>query len=300
MPQERADTDIKTVRILVTGANGQLGSELRVLSKNANDLAFTFVDVDDMDFRSAGSIRGFLHEKSFDFIVNTAAYTQVDEAESNEDIAFAINARALEVLCEVCGASGTRLIHISTDYVFDGQGHTPIRESDTPNPQSVYGRSKYEGEQIVLKQLPDAYLIRTSWLYSSFGNNFVKTISRLAGERDTLNVVADQVGSPTYARDLAKAIIKMVRAISQRGIDDPGIYHYANEGVASWYDLACAIVRIKGDRCVVQPIRTEEYPLAAHRPAYSVLDKRKVRTTFGLEIDNWYDALMRCLGVSGQ
>ncbi|MDV3308349.1 MAG: dTDP-4-dehydrorhamnose reductase [Cyclobacteriaceae bacterium] len=283
-------------RILVTGANGQLGSELRELSEKVDDFEFTFVDVDEMDFTREDAIRGFLEGKSFDFIVNTAAFTQVDEAESKEDLAFAINARAVSVLCDVCRQSGSRLIHISTDYVFDGQGCTPLRETDTPNPQSVYGRSKLEGERIVLGQLPDAYVIRTSWLYSSFGKNFVKTISRLASERDSLNVVSDQVGSPTYARDLALAVIQVMRAVHQGRVDVPGIYHYANEGVASWYDLACAVVRIKAYHCVIQPIRTDEYPVAARRPAYSVLDKRKIRTTFDIEIPNWYDALMRCLG----
>src|SRR5690606_3700937 len=285
---------MKPARVLVTGANGQLGSELRQLSPRVDDLDFTFVDVNEMDFLHEDSVRGYFDGKSFDFIVNAAAFTQVDEAESKKDLAFAINARALEVLCDVCQHSRTRLVHISTDYVFDGRGCVPLRESDTPNPQSVYGRSKLEGEQIVLNRLPNAYVLRTSWLYSTFGKNFVKTISRLASERDTLNVVADQVGSPTYARDLADAIIRIMRSVNQGSVDDPGVYPFANVGAASWYDLACAVVRIKSYRCVVQPIRTDEYPVAARRPAYSVLDKRKIRSTFGLEIDNWYDALMRC------
>jgi dTDP-4-dehydrorhamnose reductase len=289
------NSGMKRARVLVTGANGQLGSELRILSDVNDNLDFTFVDIDEMDFTREDSIRNYFGGKSFDFIVNTAAYTQVDDAESNEDLAFVINARAVSVLCDICRQSNIRLIHISTDYVFDGNGWVPLLETDTPNPQSAYGRSKYEGERIVLEQLPNAYVIRTSWLYSSFGKNFVKTISRLAGERDTLNVVADQVGSPTYAHDLARAIAHIVQSVHGGRVDVPGIYHYANEGVASWYDLACAIVRIKVHRCIVRPIRTDEYPAAARRPAYSVLDKRKIKTTFGLEIDNWYDALMRCL-----
>lgn len=287
---------MKRAQVLVTGANGQLGNELRELSGDIDNVGFTFVDIDEMDLTHQDSIRSYFEGKSFDFIVNAAAFTQVDEAESKEELAFAINAGALSVLCDICRRSGTRLIHISTDYVFDGQSCVPIRESDTPNPQSAYGRSKYEGERIVLERLPDAYVIRTSWLYSSFGKNFVKTISRLASERDSLNVVADQVGSPTYAHDLAQAIIAVMQAAHERRVDVPGIYHYANEGVASWYDLACAIVRIREYQCVVHPIRTEEYPLAAQRPAYSVLDKRKIRSTFDIEIPNWYDALMRCLG----
>ena len=291
---------MKRAQVLVTGANGQLGSELRTLSESVDSIQFTFVDIDEMDFLREASIRGYLEGKPFDFIVNTAAFTQVDEAESKEDLALAINAHAVSVLCDVCRRTGARLIQISTDYVFEGQGCVPLLESDPSNPQSAYGRSKLEGERIVLEELTDAYVIRTSWLYSPFGKNFVKTISRLAGERDSLSVVADQVGSPTYARDLARAITKIIHEVSQRRIDVPGVYHYANEGVASWYDLACAIVRIKGYKCAIKPIRTDEYPVAARRPAYSVLDKRKIKTTFELEIDNWYDALMRCLGISWQ
>jgi dTDP-4-dehydrorhamnose reductase len=290
---------MKEARLLVTGANGQLGSELRELSRSSDDFEFTFVDIDEMDFTREDSIRDYLEDKSFDFIINTAALTQVDEAENKEDLAFAINARALSVVCDICQRRGIRLIHISTDYVFDGKAYMPLRESDNPNPQSVYGRSKLDGERIVLEQLPNAYVIRTSWLYSSFGKNFVKTISRLASERDTLNVVADQVGSPTYAHDLAGAIDKLLHAVHERRVDAPGIYHYANEGVASWYDLACAIVRIREYECIVRPIRTDEYPVAARRPPYSVLDKRKIRSTFGIEIPHWYDSLMRCLGQVG-
>jgi len=283
------------VRVLVTGSNGQLGNELQLLANHDSDLQFTFVDIDEMDLTRPEDIHGYFRQKQFDFIINTAAYTDVDGAESNKDLAFAINERSVLTLCEICQQTKTRLIHISTDYVFDGHAYRPMDESAEPNPLSVYGRSKLSGEKAVLSKLPDAYIVRTSWLYSSFGKNFVKTIMRLAAERESLNIVADQVGSPTYARDLGQAIVHMALSIASDKVNAPGIYHYANEGVASWYDLASAIVRYKGFSCKINPIRTEEYPVKAQRPHYSVLDKRKISTTFGLVIPNWYDSLVRCL-----
>lgn len=284
------------VRVLVTGSNGQLGNELQLLASHGSDLQFTFVDIDEMDLTRPDEIRGYFRQKQFDFIINTAAYTDVDGAESNEDLAFAINEHAVSTLCDICNETKTRLIHVSTDYVFDGHAYRPMDESTEPNPLSVYGRSKLAGEKAVLSTLPDAYIVRTSWLYSTFGKNFVKTIARLAAERDALNVVADQVGSPTYARDLGQAITQMVLAIASNRVNAPGIYHYANEGVASWYDLAVAIVRHNGFSCRINPIRTEEYPVKAQRPHYSVLDKRKISAGFGLNVPNWHDSLLRCLG----
>lgn len=281
--------------MLVTGSTGQLGNELRILSGANNGLQFTFVDIDEMDFTRPDDIHGYFRQQQFDFIVNTAAYTDVDGAEDNEDLAFAVNERAVHTLCEVCQQKKTRLIHLSTDYVFDGRAFRPIGESAEPGPLSVYGRSKLAGEKAILSTLPDAYIVRTSWLYSAFGKNFVKTVARLAKEREFLNVVADQVGSPTYARDLGTTIAQMVTAIASGRVDAPGIYHYANEGVASWYDVASAIVRHKELSCKIIPIRTEEYPVKAQRPHYSVLDKRKISTAFGLAIPNWYDSLLRCI-----
>lgn len=282
--------------MLVTGSNGQLGNELRILGGTTNGLEFTFIDVDEMDFTRPDEMRRYFQQQRFDFIINTAAYTDVDGAESNEDLAFAVNERAVATLCEICREKNTRLIHVSTDYVFDGRAFRPIEESAEPAPLSVYGRSKLAGEKVILSRLPDAYIVRTSWLYSAFGKNFVKTVVRLSAEREFLNVVADQVGSPTYARDLGTTIVKMVRAIASNRVDAPGIYHYANEGVASWYDVAAAIVRNKELSCKIVPIRTDEYPVKAQRPHYSVLDKRKISTAFGLSIPNWYDSLLQCIG----
>lgn len=284
------------VRVLVTGSNGQLGNELRMLGGTTNGLEFTFIDVDEMDFTRPDEMRRYFQQQRFDFIINTAAYTDVDGAESNEDLAFAVNERAVATLCEICREKNTRLIHVSTDYVFDGRAFRPIEESAEPAPLSVYGRSKLAGEKVILSRLPDAYIVRTSWLYSAFGKNFVKTVVRLSAEREFLNVVVDQVGSPTYARDLGTTIVKMVRAIASNRVDAPGIYHYANEGVASWYDVAAAIVRNKELSCKIVPIRTDEYPVKAQRPHYSVLDKRKISTAFGLSIPNWYDSLLQCIG----
>lgn len=283
------------VHVLVTGSNGQLGNELQRLAAHDGAIRYTFVDADEMDLTRSDDIHEYFSQKQFDFIVNTAAYTDVDGAESNEDLAFAVNERAVAHLGEICLKSKTRLIHISTDYVFDGHAFRPLDESAEPNPLSVYGRSKLGGEKAVLSTLPDAYIVRTSWLYSSYGKNFVKTILRLAAERDSLSVVADQVGSPTYARDLGLAIEEMVVRIASGRVDAPGIYHYANEGVASWYDVASAIVRQRGYSCRIDAIRAEEYPAVAQRPNYSVLDKRKIATTFGLVVPNWYDSLIECL-----
>jgi len=283
-------------RVLVTGSTGQLGNELQILAKKeTGNLEFTFVGTKEMDLSRPDDIHSYFKDKRFDFIINTAAYTDVDGAESNEDLAFAINERAVSILCEICLETKAKLIHISTDYVFDGHAYRPMDESAEPNPLSVYGRSKLSGEKVALSLLPDAYIVRTSWLYSLFGKNFVKTIVRLAAERESLNVVADQVGSPTYARDLGQAILQMMLAITFNGVNAPGIYHYANEGLTSWYDLAVAIIRHKGFSCRINAIRTEEYPVKAQRPHYTALDKRKISTTFGLAIPNWYESLLLCL-----
>ena len=283
------------LNVLVTGANGQLGNELRALREPTGSMRFTFVDVDEMDFTKENSIRSYFAGKKFDFIVNTAAYTDVERAEEETALAYAINASAVSVLSDICLRNAIGLIHVSTDYVLDGRGNKPVDENARPNPLSVYGKSKLEGETAVLSTLPGAFIIRTSWLYSSFGKNFVKTIARLAAERDHLDVIADQAGSPTYARDLAYAIVKILDAVHKGHSNVPGIYHYANEGVTSWYDLACAVVRHMDLACTVRPITTEDYPTRATRPCYSVLDKRKIKTTFDIAIPNWYDSMLSCL-----
>lgn len=282
------------MNILVTGSNGQLGSEIKRIASLSNHYNYTFVDVDDMDLANDEAIRRFFSGKDFDFIINCAAYTAVDRAEDDKDLSFRINASAVKTLATICLEKKIRLIHVSTDYVFDGSGNKPIPEDAIPNPLSVYGKSKLEGEQYVLSELSDAYIIRTAWVYSTFGNNFVKTISRIARERPTISVVNDQFGSPTYARDLAAVIIKIVQSI-EGGRDSPGIYHYTNEGGISWYDFACFIVNYYGYNCSVQSIPSSEYKTRAERPSFSVLDKRKIKKTFGIEIPHWHKSLIECL-----
>lgn len=282
------------MRILVTGAKGQLGSEIKYLSADTS-YEFTFVDLEEMDLGSKSAIIGFFEGKQFDFIINCAAYTAVDRAEEDSDMAFRINSDSVKIIAEICLAKKMRLIHISTDYVFDGNGNQPIAETATPNPLSVYGKSKLAGEQHVLNILKDAYVIRTAWVYSTFGKNFVKTIAKLARERETLGVVYDQIGSPTYARDLAAVLIKIIQKIESGETDKPGIYHYTNEGVISWYDLAYFIVEFYKLPCRVNPITTEEYKTLAVRPKFSVLDKRSLKSTFGIEIPHWYGSLAECL-----
>ena len=283
------------MNILVTGANGQLGSEIKKIASRSNHYNYTFVDVEEMDLSSDDAIFRFFDGKDFDFIVNCAAYTAVDRAEEESQRSYRINADAVKTLVSICRDKQIRLIHISTDYVFDGTGNKPISEGAVPNPLSVYGKSKLEGEQHVLSSLPDAYVIRTAWVYSSYGKNFIKTISKLASERPFISVVNDQIGSPTYARDLAEAIISVINAIEEKRADSPGVYHYANEGSISWYDLAWFIVNYFEYACEVRSIPSEEYKTLAARPTFSVLDKRKIKRTFGIEIPHWHASLVECL-----
>lgn len=283
------------LKILVTGANGQLGSELKVLAHTLPLAQFTFVDIAEMDLGADQAIHAFFEGNHFDYVINCAAYTAVDKAEEEKLIAFRVNAEAVKTLATLCKAMSIRLIHISTDYVFDGNGNLPIREDAIPNPLSVYGESKLLGEKYVRDILRDAYIIRTAWVYSSFGKNFVKTISRLAQERDSLNVVNDQVGSPTYARDLAAVILAMIEKVESGSVDVPGTYHFSNEGVISWYDFACFIVGLRGLRCSIQAIPSELYPTPAARPRFSVLDKAKLKNVFGIHVRHWYEGLQDCL-----
>lgn len=283
------------LKILVTGANGQLGSEIRRLTTDAKVYTYTFVDFEEMDLADEGSINRFFEGKHFDYIINCAAYTAVDRAEEDSELAFRVNSDAVKLIATICLEKGIRLIHISTDYVFDGYGNQPIIETADTNPLSVYGRSKLEGEHHVLATLEDAYIIRTAWVYSSFGKNFVKTIARLAQERDKLSVVCDQIGSPTYAKDLAITIVKIIEKIESGQVDAPGIYHYSNEGVTSWYDFAHFIVQFYKLPCRIKPIPTEEYKTLAIRPRFTVLDKRKVKNTFGIDIRHWHESMLDCL-----
>jgi dTDP-4-dehydrorhamnose reductase len=281
-------------KVLVTGGLGQLGSEIHSLS-NESDMTFTFIDVQDLDLGDEAAVRSYFNRHNFHYMINCAAYTAVDLAEDNKELAFKVNAASVRVLSEICREKKIRLIHISTDYVFDGESNQPIDENAVPAPLSVYGQSKLDGEVYVKSILKDAYIIRTAWVYSTYGKNFVKTIGSLAKQRPELNVVADQIGAPTYARDLAKALFVILDKINKGEKDQPGIYHFTNEGVTSWYDFAKFIVKHYDLRCKINPIRTEEYKTKAVRPKFSLLDKNKIKTTFGVEIPHWHDSLEICL-----
>ena len=285
---------METINILITGANGQLGREMRnVLEGDQRfNAIYTDVDGDDivtLDILDEDSIDQMLADNSIDVIVNCAAYTAVDAAEDNELNATLLNGIAVGFLARAAKRHGVRMVHISTDYVFDGQGCVPYTEDMPTNPKSVYGRTKLDGENLLLDKLGDeAVILRTAWLYSPYGKNFVKTMLTLGKNKSALKVVFDQVGSPTCARDLASAIVTVITADEWH----PGIYHYSNEGVISWYDFALAIHRLAGiTTCDVQPCHSDEFPAKAHRPAYSVLDKTKFKTTFDVTVPYWLDSL---------
>lgn len=278
--------------ILVTGANGQLGSELRKIGFTALDEVF-FTDVAELDITSYEAVAKFVEGHDIDTIINCAAYTAVDKAEDEPELAAKINTEAVANLAKVANKQDCLLIHVSTDYVFNGMGEEPYTEKNIPCPVSVYGKTKLAGEEAIKKSGCLHIIIRTAWLYSTFGNNFVKTILRLAGERPELTVVSDQVGSPTYAEDLARAIVTIMED-DNRGMCE-GIYHFSDEGVCSWYDFACEIVRISGLPCQVKPVTTAEYPTKTRRPAYSVLDKTKIKKTFGVSVPHWQESLVACM-----
>lgn len=284
--------------ILVTGAKGQLGSELKeIINLNPiSDCSFVFTDIDTLDITDKIAIENFVNENNIELIVNCAAYTAVDKAETETDNATVINSIAPAYLAETAIKHKARLIHISTDYVFDGTGNIPYKEDDETNPRSAYGLTKQGGELAIMNILSESIIIRTSWLYSTYGNNFVKTILKYGKERGTLDVVTDQIGTPTYAFDLAKVIIKIIESFYS-GITDfkPGIYHYTNEGVCSWYDFAKEILAMSGIACIVNPIETKDYPLPAKRPSYSILNKSKIKSTFNISIPYWKDSLRECL-----
>lgn len=279
------------MKILVTGANGQLGNEMRVLAATYPQHEYFFTDVQELDICDGQAVRAFVGDNRIDVIVNCAAYTAVDKAEDNAELCDRLNHLAPGYLAEAAEAVGAALIQVSTDYVFDGTAHVPYTEEVVPCPNSVYGRTKLAGEEAVMQKCSRAMIIRTAWLYSIYGNNFVKTMLRLGREREALGVVFDQIGTPTYAADLAKAIFA---AINQGVV--PGVYHFSDEGVCSWYDFTVAIHRMAGiTTCKVSPLHTDEYPAKAPRPHYSVLDKSKIKKTFGIEIPHWEDSLSRCL-----
>ena len=277
--------------ILITGANGQLGNEMRVLSAEYPEYAYFFTDVAELDICDEQAVVDFVQANDIHVIVNCAAYTAVDKAEENVELCTKLNADAVGYLAKAAEACGAEFIQISTDYVFDGTAHVPYRESASTCPNSVYGHTKLVGEQNALTLCSRSMVIRTAWLYSTFGNNFVKTMIRLGHERDSLGVIFDQVGTPTYARDLARAIFVAIR----QGVV-PGVYHFSNEGVCSWYDFTKAIHRLAGIAdCKVKPLHTEEYPTLAKRPHYSVLDKTKIKKIYNTEVPYWEDSLKECI-----
>lgn len=279
------------MNILVTGCNGQLGNEIQLLEKGNGKHVFFNTDVNELDITDENAINAFVDANNIDSIINCAAYTAVDKAESNEALCHTLNATAPGYLAAAMGRRGGWMVQVSTDYVFDGTKHTPYSETDPTCPDSVYGRTKLEGEQLVRQHCERAMIVRTAWLYSIFGNNFVKTMIRLGKEKTELGVIFDQIGTPTYARDLAVAIMAAV----EKGII-PGIYHFSNEGVTSWYDFTKAIHRIAGiSGCHVRPIHTEEYPTPARRPHYSVLDKTKIKATYNIEVPYWEESLAECI-----
>ena len=281
------------MNILVTGANGQLGNEMRVVSKGSSD-RYIFTDVEELDITNRDAVANFVKENDIKVVVNCAGYTNVEKADDEENLAELINAQAVEYLALACRENHATLIHISTDYVFGGnEGNTPRKENEPVNPTGAYGRTKLHGEQAIWKVGCNYLIIRTAWLYSEFGNNFVKTMRKLTSERDKLNVVLDQIGTPTYAFDLANVIFKI---IEERRYDElTGIYHFSNEGVISWYDFAKEICELSGNNCDIQPCHSDEFPSKVKRPSYSVLDKTKIKNSLNITIPHWKESLKKCI-----
>ena len=279
------------MNILITGCNGQLGNEMQLLEKENPQHQYFNTDVAQLDITNPEAIEEFVNNNAIDIIVNCAAFTAVDKAESSQELCHLLNAKAPEYLAAAVAKRGGYLVQVSTDYVFDGTNHTPYTEDEATCPNSVYGSTKLEGEKLAMAACANTMIIRTAWLYSTFGNNFVKTMIRLGQEKPELGVIFDQIGTPTYAGDLAAAIMAAIN----HGIV-PGIYHFSNEGVISWYDFTKAIHRIAGiTSCHVKPLHTAEYPTPAARPHYSVLDKTKIKQTYGIEIPYWEESLENCV-----
>jgi dTDP-4-dehydrorhamnose reductase len=280
------------MNILVTGSNGQLGSELRYISESNTQFKYFFTDVAELDITKAEDVSEFVKTNKINTIINCAAYTAVDKAESDLEMSTKINVTAPEILSKICTENNVLLVHISTDFVFDGTSSIPYTEDIKTAPLSAYGGTKRNGEIAIENNAAKYIIIRTSWLYSTFGGNFVKTMQKYGAERESLNVIFDQIGTPTYARDLANTILK---CIEQYDDSKKGIYHYSNEGVASWYDFAVEIMNLSNIECKILPIETIEYPTPAMRPKYSVLNKKKIKTTFGIEISHWKNSLANCI-----
>jgi dTDP-4-dehydrorhamnose reductase len=281
--------------VLITGCRGQLGSEIQRISGKFPEMLFSFTDLEELDITRPADIRSFLDNNPVKFLVNCAGYTAVDRAEDDTAMAYLLNADATGYLSTISAERGIQLIHLSTDYIFDGEKNHPYTENDPANPQTVYGKSKLQGEQ-ALQKSGSGIIVRTSWLYSSFGNNFVKTILRLSGEKQQLNVVFDQTGCPTYARDLAMAILEMIRIETKKDhLPRVDIYHYSNQGICSWYEFATSVIDFAGTGCKILPVESKDYVTRAKRPRYSVLSKEKMIHTYGIPVPHWKDSLKECI-----
>ncbi len=284
--------------ILVTGANGQVGQELKTLAPSFPEFRFVFASKNDLDITDEQAVAVFFANQHFNYCINCAAYTAVDKAESEPEIAYRINVTGVKNLADSCRKYGVHLFQLSTDYVYHGDQSRPFRETDATHPQSIYAHTKRVGDEIAMQIDPLYTIIRTSWVYSAFGNNFVKTMIRLGTERDEINVVSDQTGTPTYAADLAETLLTIIQKVENGKVEKErltGIFHYSNEGQTNWAEFAEAIFHIKKIDCKVNKIATEAYPTPAKRPPYSVLDKTKIKTTFGIEIPHWKASLEKCL-----
>jgi dTDP-4-dehydrorhamnose reductase len=278
-------------KILVTGANGQLGKEFRELAVNDTNNEFLFLTREDLPIHHFDLVRNVFDSFKPDYCINCAAYTAVDKAEQEKELALLVNAESVGVLAAVCRQRKTKFFHISTDYVFDGEGTKPYKEEDPTSPQSVYGLSKKMGEDEAFKNNADSIIIRTSWVYSKHGNNFVKTMMRLMNEKDSISVVSDQHGTPTWAADIAQVIMHIIKSNQW----SPGIYHFSNAGTTTWYDFAQCIKKMINSNCIINPIPTSSYPTPAKRPKYSVLDKQKIINTFNVKLIDWQESLGSCI-----
>ncbi|MBR8535291.1 dTDP-4-dehydrorhamnose reductase [Carboxylicivirga sediminis] len=284
------------IQILVIGSEGQLGQEIQNRCASVKDSQFTFTSLETLDVTDSTKLTDTIRKQPYKYIINCTAYTAVDKAESETELAQAINADALKIIGQASASIKAKVLHVSTDYVFNGTNYKPYTEDDDTCPASVYGKTKLDGEQNLIQYNPDSIVLRTSWLYSTYGNNFVKTMIRLGQERDELNVIFDQIGTPTYAGDLADTILHIIRCDLEESIAfQPGIYHYSNEGVASWYDFTLAIHQQLGITCEISPIESKDYPTPAPRPHYSVLNKTKIKDIYQLNIPYWKDSLNKCL-----
>ncbi|MDD4921385.1 MAG: dTDP-4-dehydrorhamnose reductase [Bacteroidales bacterium] len=289
------DYELYAKRILITGANGQLGNEMRLLADKFPEFTFDFTDIGELDLCNEEAVLEYCTGTRPSYIINCAAYTAVDKAEDDIDLCTKINRDAVSNIAKAAKAVNAKILHVSTDYVFDGTNHSPYVESDPVCPASVYGKTKLEGEQVLMAICPESVILRTAWLYSIFGNNFVKTMIKLGKEREKLTVIFDQIGTPTYAADLASALMQIVKS-AEKGSFVPGIFHFSDEGVCSWYDFTVSIHKLAGiTTCQVLPIETKDYPAKAARPAYSVLNKSKIKAVYGITIPHWETSLAACI-----